>query len=326
MRRRDLLGVLGGAATFWRLTAHAQQKSMPVIGYLGAASLGPYAAFVAAFREGLSGTGYVEGRNVIIEYRWAEGRYDRLPELAAELVARKVDVIATSGGPPAARAAKEATSTIPIVFSSSDPVEHGLVASLARPDGNLTGVSVLSVELNPKRLELLAELVPQAKVFALIVNPDNTNSERITRDVQAAARAKGLQLHILKARTEGEITAAFDSVVQLQTGALLVGSDPFIDSRRDQVVALTARHGIPAIYEWREAVIAGGLLSYGTSLAGMYRQIGIYVGMILKGAKPADLPVVQPAKFELVINLKTAKALGITVPHPLLARADELIE
>jgi putative ABC transport system substrate-binding protein len=318
--------VLGGAATFWRLTAHAQQKSMPVIGYLGAASLGPYAAFVAAFREGLSGTGYVEGRNVIIEYRWAEGRYDRLPELAAELVARKVDVIATSGGPPAARAAKEATSTIPIVFSSSDPVEHGLVASLARPDGNLTGVSVLSVELNPKRLELLAELVPQAKVFALIVNPDNTNSERITRDVQAAARAKGLQLHILKARTEGEITAAFDSVVQLQTGALLVGSDPFIDSRRDQVVALAARHGIPAIYEWREAVIAGGLLSYGTSLAGMYRQIGIYVGMILKGAKPADLPVVQPAKFELVINLKTAKALGITVPHPLLARADELIE
>jgi putative tryptophan/tyrosine transport system substrate-binding protein len=326
VRRRDLLGVLGGAATFWRLTAHAQQKSMPVIGYLGAASLGPYAAFVAAFREGLSGTGYVEGRNVTIEYRWAEGRYDRLPELAAELVARKVDVIATSGGPPAARAAKEATSTIPIVFSSSDPVEHGLVASLARPDGNLTGVSVLSVELNPKRLELLAELVPQAKVFALIVNPDNTNSERITRDVQQAARAKGLQLHILKARTEGEITAAFDSVVQLQTGALLVGSDPFIDSRRDQVVALAARHGIPAIYEWREAAIAGGLLSYGTSLPGMYRQIGIYVGMILKGAKPADLPVVQPAKFELVINLKTAKALGITVPHPLLARADELIE
>ena len=266
MRRRELMLLLGGAMTAPR-ALRAQQKAMPVIGFLGSASPGPSAPFVAAFRQGLSETGYVEGQNVAIEYRWAEGHYDRLPALAADLVGRKVDVIVASGGTSSALAAKSATSTIPIVFvSGGDPVADGLVASLARPGGNLTGFSILAVELMPKRLELLSELVPQARVIALLVNPNNPNAERIIRDVQEAARAKGVQLHILKAGTESEIDAAFASLVQLQAGALVVGTDPFFISRREQLVALAARHAVPAIYEWREFAAAGGLISYGPSL------------------------------------------------------------
>ncbi len=324
MRRREVMLLLGGAMAAAR-ALRAQQKAIPVIGYLSSESPGPSAPLVAAFHQGLSETGYVGGQNVAIEYRWAEGSYDRLPGLAADLVGRKVDVILT-GGTPSALAAKSATSTIPVVFIVGDAVAAGLVPSLARPGGNLTGVSMLTFELMPKRLELLSELVPQAVVIALLVNPNSPAAERIMRDVQEAARAKGVQLHILKAGTEGEIDAAFASLVQLQAGALLVGTDPFFNSRREQLVALASRHAVPANYEWREFAAAGGLISYGPSLRANNRQVGIYVGKILKGAKPADLPVQQPTTFELVVNLNTAKALGLTVPPSILARADEVIE
>jgi putative ABC transport system substrate-binding protein len=324
MTRRELMLLLASAMIAPR-ALRAQQKAMPVVGFLHFASPGPFAPFVAAFRKGLAETGYVEGQNLAIEYRWAEGRYDRLPLLAADLVGEKVDVI-VAAGPPSARAAKSATSTISIVFSSGDPVGEGLVAGLARPSGNLTGVSLLTVELMAKRLELLSELVPQAGVIALLVNPNDANAERIIRDVQEAARAKAVRLPVLKAGSESEIDAAFPSLVQLQVGGLVVGTDPFFNSRREQLVALAARHAVPAIYEWREFAAAGGLISYGTSLVGIYRQDGIYAGKILKGAKPADLPVQQPTTFELVVNLKTAKALGLTVPPSILARADEVIE
>jgi putative ABC transport system substrate-binding protein len=298
-----------------------------VIGWLSSASPGPLAASVAEFRRGLSETGYVEGQNAAIEYRWAEGHYDRLPALAADLAGRKVDLIATSGGSTSAFAAKSATSTIPIVFiTGADPVEVGLVASLAWPGGNLTGISILTAELMPKRLELLSELVPQASVVALLANPNNSNAERLIGDMQEAARTKGVRLHILKAGAEDEFETAFAFLVELQTGALLVGDDPFFFSRRDQLVALTARHAVPAMYEWREFVAIGGLISYGTSLTAAYRLAGTYVGRILAGAKPADLPVQQPTTFDLVVNLNTAKALGLTVPPSILARADEVIE
>jgi putative tryptophan/tyrosine transport system substrate-binding protein len=325
MKRRELIFLLGGAMTAARALG-AQQKAMPVIGYLSGASPGPYAPFVAAFHRGLTETGYVEEQNVAIEYRWAEGRYDRMPALAADLVGRKVDVIA-AGGDTAVLAAKSATSTIPIVFfSGSDPADRGLVASLARPGGNVTGVTFMTGELMPKRLELLCELVPQARVIALLVNSNKQGDEPIMRDVQEAARAKGVQLHILKAGSESEIDTAFASLVQLHAGGLVVSPDAFFGSRRDQLVALASRHGVPAIYEWREFAAAGGLISYGSSLTDTWRQVGIYAGKILKGAKPADLPIQRPTIFELVINLKTAKALGLTVPPLLLATADEVIE
>jgi putative ABC transport system substrate-binding protein len=325
MRRRELLLVLGGALTTTR-ASHAQQKAMPVVGFLGVNSPGPTAPYVAAFEQGLSEAGWVEGKNVAIEFRWAEARYDRLPALAADLVGRKIDVIGAFGGIPAAVAAKSATSTIPIVFTVGDPVELGLVASLARPGGNLTGVSTMAPELISKRLELISELVPQAGVIALLVNPNNSNTERIIGDMQKAAHTKGVQLHILKAGSESEIDATFASLVELHAGALVVGGDPFFESRREQLVALAARHAVPAIYQWREFAVAGGLISYGASLTALYRQVGIYAGKILKGAKPADLPVEQPTRFELVVNVKTAKALGLTVPPSILARADEVIE
>jgi len=323
MRRRELLLLLGGALTTAR-ALRAQQKAMPVIGYLASSSPGPN---VAAFREGLGETGYVEGRNVAIEYRWAEGSYDRLPALAADLVGRKVDLIVASGGPTSALAAKSATSTIPIVFTAvGDPVRAGLVASLARPGGNVTGFSILFAELTPKRLELLSELVPRAKVIALLVNPSSPEAESMIRDVQEAARTKGVQLPILKAGTDSEIDAAFASLVQLDVDALVVGDDPFFGSRPERLVALASRHAVPAIYWRREFAADGGLISYGPSLTASYRQAGIYTGRILRGAKPADLPVQQPTTFELVVNLQAAKALGLTIPPSILARADEVIE
>jgi len=293
-----------------------------VIGFLGSASP---SHILAAFHQGLGETGYVEGQNLAFEYRWAEGRYDRLPALAADLVVRNVDLIAADGI-PAALAAKTATSTIPIVFAVGDPVDLGLVASLARPGGNLTGVSTMAPELSPKRLELLSELVPQVGVIALLVNPNNSNTERTTRDMQEAARAKGVQLHILTAGTESEIDAAFATLVQLHAGALVVGGDPFFANRREQLVTLAATHGVPAIYQSREFAEAGGLISYGLNFTAAFRQVGIYAGRILKGVKPDDLPVQQPTTFELVVNLKTAKALGLTVPPSILARVDEVIE
>jgi putative tryptophan/tyrosine transport system substrate-binding protein len=326
VKRRELLTLLGGAAVAVPLSARAQQKTMPVIGFLGAGSPEPATPDVAAFRQGLNEIGYVEGISIAVEYRWAGNRYDRLPELAADLVGRKVDVIVADGAAPA-RAAKGTTSTIPIVFAAvGDPVALGLVASLARPGGNVTGVSTLNVELVPKLLELLSELIPQAKVIALLMNPSSPNADRIIREAQDAARTKGIELPILKASTESEIDAAFESLAQLQAGGLVIVSDPFFNSRREQNAALALRHAIPAIYPRREFADSGGLISYGASFTAIKRQAGIYVGRILKGEMPADLPVQQPTKYELVINLKTAKALGLTVPQLLLAQADEVIE
>jgi putative ABC transport system substrate-binding protein len=324
MHRRRFIALLGGAMAL-PCVAAAQQKTMPVIGFLGSASSGRTAPLLAAFDQGLGEIGYVEGQNLAFEYRWAEGRYDRLPAFAADLVVRKVDLIAADGI-PAARAAKTATSTVPIVFGVGDPVDLGLIVSLARPGGNLTGISTMAPELNPKRLELLSELVPQVGVIALLVNPNNSNTERITRDMQEAARAKGVQLDILIAGTEGEIDAAFATLVQLHAGALVVGGDPFFTNWRERLVTLAATHGVPAIYQSREFAEAGGLISYGSNITAAFRQVGIYAGKILKGAKPADLPVQQPTTFELVVNLKTAYALGLTVPPSILARADEVIE
>jgi ABC-type uncharacterized transport system substrate-binding protein len=322
MRRRELL--LAATAMIVAGAVHAQQKAMPVIGYLASATPEVNVRLLPAFFSGLSETGWVEGQNVAIEYRWAEDHYERLPALAADLVGRRVEVIVSTGGISGALAAKNATSTIPIVFvSGDDPVERGLVVSLARPGGNLTGVSFLTGELMPKRLELLSELVPDAKVMALLINPNNASAERVTRDMQEAARVKGVQLRILRASTEREIDAVF--ATQL-TGALVVSTDPYFYSRREQLVALASRHAVPAIYERREFPAEGGLISYGPSFTATWRELGIYTGKILKGAKPADLPVQQPTTFELVVNLKTAKALGLTVPPSILARADEVIE
>jgi putative ABC transport system substrate-binding protein len=326
MRRRELMLLMGGSLTVAR-TLRAQQKAAPVIGFLHSGSAEPAAPAVAAFRQGLTETGYVEGQNLAIEYCWAEGGYDRLPAMAAYLVDRKVDLIVAGGGLPPALAAKKATSTIPIVFTSvGNPVDAGLVTGLARPGGNLTGFSVLAGDLMPKRIELLSELVPEAKLIALLVNPNNAASEPLIREAGEAARAKGRQLHVLKAGSEGEIDAAFASLVEMHAGGLVVAAEPFFYSRREQLAERAAHDAVPAIYELREYAVAGGLISYGPNLTSIYRQAGIYVGKILKGAEPADLPVQQPTKFELVINMKTAKALGLTIPPLLLARADELIE
>jgi putative ABC transport system substrate-binding protein len=325
MRRRELMLLLGSAMAAPRQLG-AQQKAMPVIGFLSVRSPSEAAGVLAAFHQGLGETGYVEGQNAAIEYRWAEGRYDRLPALAADLVSRKVDVIAAIAAPSTVTA-KTATSTIPIVFlTGTDPVGDGLITSLARPGGNLTGVSILTLEMMPKRLELISELVPKARRIALLVNPNNPNAEPIIRAAQEAARKRPVQLGVLKAGAKSEIDSAFADVIHLQADAVLVGTDPFFTSRREQVVALAARHAVPAMYEYREFPDAGGLISYGASLPGTWRQLGLYVGKILNGAKPTDMPVQQPSTFELVINLKTAKALDLTIPPSILARADEVIE
>ncbi len=325
MKRREFMLALGGAAASVPFATRAQQRSMPVIGYFHFATP-EYTPTASSFLQGLREIGYVEGQNVAIEYRWAEGQYGRLPAMAAELVGRKVDLIAAFG-PPLARAAKNATATIPIVFEvGNDAVAAGLVASLARPGGNATGLSILFTEVTPKRLELLCDLIPQASTIALLVNPNSPTAEPSIRGAQEAARAKGVQLSVLNASSETEIDAAFATFVNTPADGLVIAADPFFDARHHLLIAPAARYKIPTIYFSRNSVAAGGLISYGSSLSEAYRQMGIYAGRILKGEKPADLPVEQPTKFELIINLKTANALGLTVPPKLIFTADEVIE
>jgi putative ABC transport system substrate-binding protein len=326
MRRRDFIAVVAGLGATLPLVAHAQQPTMAVIGFLGTTTANDFADRVAAFREGLKQVGYIEGQNVAIEYRWPEGRYDRLPTLAADLVQRQVAVI-VAGGPPAAHATRAATSTIPIVFTSGDdPVGAGLVSSFNRPGGNITGVHLFLTELNAKKLGLMRDLLPHVNAMAVLLNPTSQNANPQAKELQTAARALGLQIDIFNASSESEIEAAFTTLVQQRLGALIVGNDPFFVSRREQIVALAASHSVPVVYDLREYADAGGLMTYGTNLKNAYRQAGVYVGRILNGEKPADLPVLRSTNFEFVINLKAAKALGLTFPPGLLAIADEVIE
>jgi putative ABC transport system substrate-binding protein len=327
MRRRQFITLLGGTAAAWPLAARAQQSAMPLIGFLGSASADEAVRVTDALRAGLKDAGFTEGRDVAIEYRWAGGQYDRLPALAQDLVNHQVALIVTAGAEPSALAAKSATSTIPITFViEGDPVSIGLVDSLNRPGGNATGMSLIASSLEPKRLELLRELLPQNAMIAVLVNPDYADTDFQLGGLQAAANKSGQQIYVLNASTEDDIATAFTNLAQQRAGALLVAADPFFNQRRDQIVALAAGQKVPAIYSSREFVAAGGLMSYGASIADAYHSAGNYVGRILGGAKPMDLPVQQPTKFEFVINLKAAKALGLTVPNALLAIADEVVE
>jgi putative tryptophan/tyrosine transport system substrate-binding protein len=327
MRRREFLGVMGVGLAAWPRAVCAQHQAMPVIGYLSSRSLGDSAALVAAFRKGLGEAGFIEGQNVAIEYRWAEGQYDRLPAQAADLARQGVAVLVTTGGEPSALAAKAATSTIPIVFTAGgDPVKIGLVESLNRPGGNATGVSLLTTAPESKRLGLLHELVPGAKAVGVLIDPYYREAEAQERELREAAGTIGQPIHIAYAKSDAELELAFEKLVQEGADALLVGADPFFDTRRDRIIAFAAKRRLPAVYQFREHAVEGGLMSYGVDLPAGYRQVGNYAGQILKGVKPADLPIVQSIRFEFVINLKTAKNLGIEVPAMLLARADEVIE
>jgi putative tryptophan/tyrosine transport system substrate-binding protein len=327
MRRREFITFIGGAAAIWPLTARAQQPAMPVIGFMNTASAKDYARHLSAFLKGLGETGYVDGHNVTIEYRWAEGQSDRLPAMAEDLVHRQVAVIAATST-PAALAAKAATTTIPIIFETGgDPIKLGLVPSLNHPSGNVTGVTQTNVETAPKRLQLLHELVPTTRVMALLINPaDPAIAETITSEVLAAARTFGLELHVLNVSSESDIDGVFAKLIQLRAGGLVIGPGTFFTSRSEQLAALTVRHAVPAIHDKREFAMAGGLMSYGGNIADSYRLAGVYTGRILKGDKPADLPVQEVTKVEMIINLKTAKALGLHIPEPLIGRADEVIE
>jgi putative tryptophan/tyrosine transport system substrate-binding protein len=327
MRRREFITLLGGAVAGWPLVARAQQPAMPVIGFLNPSSADGWESRLRAFRQSLKDEGFVEGENVAVEYRWAENQFDRLPALAVELVRRQVAVIVTTGSPAAALAAKAATTTIPVVFGvPEDPVRSGLVASLARPGGNATGINFFSIELVAKRLEILREMVPATTRIAVLINPADAAAETMLKDVEAATRAMGLQIQLLNANTSHEIDAAFATFVRERPDALFVSGGPLLLSRRVQLALLAARYAVPASYGAREYVEIGGLMSYGANVADAYRQVGVYAGRILKGAKPADLPVMQSTKFELVINAQAARVLGLTVPPTLLARANEVIE